>query len=59
MNENDFTTPRFLLKAGTTALNTGKKDKAIKHFTTIITKYPKSTEAAKATANIGKANAMN
>ncbi len=59
MNENDFTTPRFLLKAGTAALNTGKKDKAIKHFTAIVTKYPNSTEAAKATANIGKANAMN
>jgi tetratricopeptide (TPR) repeat protein len=59
MNKNDFTSPRFLLKAGTTALNIGKKEKAIKHFTEIIEKYPDATEVAKATANIGKANAMN
>ena len=59
MNENEFTTPRFLLKAGTAAMNTGKKDKAIKHFTKIIEKYPDAAEATKATANIGKANAMN
>ena len=59
MSTNDFTTPRFLLKAGTAAMNTGKKEKAIKHFTEIVEKYPNATEAAKATGNIGKANAMN
>ena len=58
MNENDFTTPRFLLKAGSAAMNTGKKDKAIKHFTKIIEMYPNSEEATRATANIGKAKAM-
>lgn len=59
MNKNEFTSPRFLLKAGTAALNTGKREKAIKHFTEIIEKYPNATEVAKAIANIGKANAMN
>ena len=59
MNKNDFTSPRFLLKAGTVALNIGNKEKALKHFTEIIEKYPNATEVAKATVNMGKANAMN
>lgn len=58
MSDNEFTSPRFLLKAGTTALSLGNASKALKHFTEITTKYPKSAEAAKAEANIGKANAM-
>lgn len=58
MSDNEFTSPRFLLKAGTTALNLGNASKALKHFTKITEKYPKATEAAKAEANIGKAKAM-
>ncbi len=58
MSDNEFTAPRFLLKAGTTALNLGNTSKAIKHFTEITEKYPKATEAVKAEANIGKAEAM-
>jgi tetratricopeptide (TPR) repeat protein len=58
MDVNEFTTPRFLLKAGNTALNLGKIDKAIKHFKEITEKYPASAEAAKATANISRAEAM-
>lgn len=58
MNENDFTTPRFLLKAGSAAMSAGKKDKAIKHFSKIIEMYPNSEQAARATGNIGKAKAM-
>jgi tetratricopeptide (TPR) repeat protein len=58
MSTNDFTTPRFLLKAGITALNLQNPDKAIKHFTEITKKYPNATEAGKATANIGRAEAM-
>lgn len=58
MNVNEFTSPRFLLKAGNTALNLGKIDKAVKHFTQITKKYSTSEEAAKATANISKAEAM-
>lgn len=59
MRDNEFTTPRFLLKAGITALNLDQKDKATKHFTTITENYPTSPEAAKATIYSGKAEAMN
>jgi tetratricopeptide (TPR) repeat protein len=58
MNVNEFTSPRFLLKAGNTALNLGKIDKAIKHYTEITEKYTTSDEAARATANISRAEAM-
>lgn len=58
MSVNEFTTPRFLLKAGNTALKLGKTDKAIKHYSEITEKYPTAAEATKATANIGKAKAM-
>lgn len=34
-NKNDFTTPRFLLKAGKTALALGQKEDALKYFTDI------------------------
>ena len=34
-NKNDFTTPRFLLKAGKTALALGNKEEALKYFTDI------------------------
>lgn len=58
MSVNEFTTPRFLLKAGNTALKLGKTDKAIKHFSEITKNYPTAAEVTKATANIGKAKAM-
>ncbi len=58
MKSNDVTTPRFLLKAGITALDLGKTDVALKHFKAIAENYPKSTEAAKATIYEGKAEAM-
>ncbi len=32
-NKNDFTTPRFLLKAGKTALALGQKEDALKYLT--------------------------
>ena len=58
MKANEVTTPRFLLKAGIIALNLGKTDVALNHFKAITDKYPKSTEAAKATLYEGKAEAM-
>ena len=39
MNKNEFTTPRFLLKAGQTALTLGNKEEALKYFTEIKEKY--------------------
>lgn len=59
MRENDFTAPRFLLKAGVMALKVGKKDKALKHFTEISEVYPNSSEASKAVVYTGEAEAMN
>jgi len=58
MSANEFTAPRFLLKAGITAMNIGNSSIAIKHFTEITEKYPKSEEAVRAEANIGRAKAM-
>jgi len=58
ISTSEVTTPRFLLKAGITALNLGKTDVALKHFKAITDNYPKSPEASKATIYEGKAEAM-
>lgn len=54
-DENDFTTPRFTLKAGQTALALGNKEEALKFFTIIKEKYEATTEAAGIDALIGLA----
>lgn len=54
-NENDFTTPRFTLKAGKTALALGNKDEALKFFTEIKDKYEATAEAQGIDALIGLA----
>lgn len=59
MRSNDFTTPRFLLKAGIVAMALNKNDKALKHFEKIKEDYSKSPEATKAEIYIGRAQAMN
>lgn len=53
MNENDITTPRFLLKAGQTAYTLGKKDVAKTYFTEIKEKYDLSQEARNIDGLIG------
>lgn len=58
MRTNDVTTPRFLLKAGITALNLGNADEALKHFKAINDNYPTSIEVVKAALYAGKAEAM-
>lgn len=58
MSANEFTAPRFLLKAGITALKLGKSEAALKHFKTITDTYPNSVEATKATLYASKAEAM-
>ncbi len=55
MNKNDFTTPRFLLKAGKTALALGNKADAVKYFTEIKETYETTTEAQGIDALIGLA----
>jgi tetratricopeptide (TPR) repeat protein len=54
-NKNDFTTPRFLLKAGKTALAMGNKTDALKYFTDIKDNFDASPEAASIDALIGLA----
>lgn len=58
MRNNAVTTPRFLLKAGITALGLGKADVALKHFSEIGEKYSEAPEAAKAKIYKGQAEAM-
>lgn len=58
MSDNELTSPRFLLKAGMTALNLGKTDVALKHFKAINDTYPKSPEASKAAIYESKAGEM-
>lgn len=54
-NKNDFTTPRFLLKAGKTALALGNKEEALKYFTDIKENFDATPEAATIDALIGLA----
>ena len=54
-NKNDFTTPRFLLKAGKTALALGNKVDALKYFTDIKDNFDASPEAATIDVLIGLA----
>ena len=54
-NKNDLTTPRFLLKAGQTALALGKKADALKYFTEIKEKYETSQDAQGIDGFIGMA----
>ena len=58
MRANEFTAPRFLLKAGIAALALDQNEKALKHFKKIADDYPKSPEAAKAETYTGRAEAM-
>ncbi|HNP33770.1 MAG TPA: hypothetical protein PKN96_10805 [Flavobacterium sp.] len=54
-SQNDFTRPRFLLKAGKTALALGKKADALKYFTDIKDNYDTTPEAQNIDALIGLA----
>jgi tetratricopeptide (TPR) repeat protein len=54
-NKNDFTTPRFLLKAGKTALALGNKADALKYFNDIKDNYEATPEAQSVDALIGLA----
>lgn len=58
MRTNNFTTPRFLLKAGITAMALNKNDKALSYFKEIEKKYGNSDEAEKVKSYIGRAEAM-
>lgn len=58
MRDNEFTTPMYLFKAGTIALDLGKADKALAYFERIKNDYANSTEASKVDVFIGKAQVL-
>lgn len=58
MRDNDYTTPMYLYKAGTIALDLGKADKALSYFETIKEKYPDASQTAMVDVLIGKAKVL-
>lgn len=54
-SDNNFTAPKFLYKAGVTALDLGDKSKALTYFEQIKEKYASSAEATTVDAFIGMA----
>jgi tetratricopeptide (TPR) repeat protein len=54
-NKNDFTTPRFLMKAGKVALALGNKADALKYFTDIKDNFDSAPEARTVDGLIGLA----
>ncbi|WP_121665545.1 tetratricopeptide repeat protein [Mesonia aquimarina] len=58
MKTNKFTTPRFLLKAGTTALKVGDAAAAEKHLSRIEEEFSDAPEAEQVPVYLGQAKAM-
>ncbi|WP_209399581.1 tol-pal system YbgF family protein [Pseudozobellia sp. WGM2] len=54
-SDNSFTAPKFLYKAGVTALDLGQKEKALQYFQQIKDQYASSDEASTIDAFIGMA----
>lgn len=59
LNANDFTTPRFLFKAGVTAIELGKMDAAVKYLTQVKEEYATSDYAAQVDLYLGQAQTGN
>ena len=57
MKSNDFTTPIYLYKAGTIALQLGKNEEALEYFRRIKEEFASSTEAENIDVFIGRAEA--
>ncbi len=55
---NDFTTPKFLLKAAITAISLNKNEVAISYLERIKEEFPKSVEANQVDVHLGQAQAM-
>lgn len=58
MRNNNFTTPKFLMKAAVTAIQLGKGSVAEEHLTRIKEEFPDSPEANKVAVYLGQAQAM-
>jgi len=54
-NENNFTTPKFLYKAGITSVELGMNEKALSYFRRIKEEFPDAAEAATIDVFIGMA----
>ncbi len=59
MKTNDFTTPRFLFKAGVTAIDLGKNDVAVKHLSRVKEEFSDSDYASQVDQYLGQAQAGN
>lgn len=57
MRSNEFTTPKFLLKAAITALQLGENEDAEDYLTQLRDKYPETPEAEKVPVYLGQAQA--
>ncbi|QLE00256.1 tetratricopeptide repeat protein [Galbibacter sp. BG1] len=57
-SDNDFTTPKFLFKAGVLSLQDGKAEKALKYFNRIKNEYSDSEEGRTIDIYIGKAETL-
>ncbi len=58
-NENDFTTPRFLFKAGIVAMELKNYEKALTYFNRIKDEFSEADEAKNIGIFIGKAESLN
>ncbi|MFD2516851.1 tetratricopeptide repeat protein [Salinimicrobium flavum] len=58
MRDNNFTTPRFLLKAAITAITLGEGESAEDYLNRIKNEFPDSPEANKVSVYLGQAEAM-
>ncbi len=58
ISNNDVTTPRFLMKAGITALSLGKSAEAYEFFNRIVEEFKDAPEVAKAKTLASQAQAM-
>ena len=59
LRDNEYTTPMYLFKAGTIAMELEQAPKALTYFNRIKNDYPNSTEATNIDVFIGKAQASN
>lgn len=58
IKSNDFTTPKFLLKAAVTAISLNKPEIAITYLERIKEEFPKSVEANQVDVHLGQAQTM-
>ena len=59
MRSNEFTAPRFLLKAAITAIQLGEGEKAVEYLNRIKDEFADTPEANQVAIYLGKAQAMN